>query len=779
MSSEFGLTSKSGCIHKPRILHVDDDPDFLELFRALTGAWFEIDSVSESGECIGSLEKNDYAALILDYELSNDDGLELFSRIRKKYPRLPVIFYTGKGNEQVARQAFIDGAADYFVKDFFEFSLKKEIARAIYDAIDRKVINRKKVEKTLPKEEPGENSLEKAPPVESGGGFDHKKAVKPVGDVDKTAAPALESPALSTRFFSSMVILSRDGDIIKASPSLCYLIGIPPKKATGAHLADYLDKKSGKELEHTLNRLSSASGYSGLTDSLEVDLKLLPPGDTPVYAQCKATSDPDEGAFYVIISPIRERTSLLRPQNQLAAMEATMDGIAILGRNEQYVFLNHAHARIYGYDSPEELLGKSWRILYNQDERQRFEKHILPQLWKKGKWRGEAVGLRKDNTTFHQEVSLTRLRNEGLICVVRDVTRRKEFEEKLKREKNLAEKYFSIARVMMSVIGKDQCISLINDRGAELLGYESPDEVIGLNWFDNFIPEIDREESRKYFEGVFECVNDVQEYTRKTVITRDGDEKTFAFYNTVIYDEKGNPMAVLCSGEDITLRARMQKDLVEKNRELNDFVYVVSHDLKNPLNIIKGFLNLIKEEPENFNNYFPRVIRQADFLVDFIDKLLHLSRAGRVIGEKTYIDPGLIARQIFHTSKPEDVEAKLEIRGMIPKIKCDAERLAQALRNVLENSIKYRDPEKEKLVIEMTHKKAGKNVTLRIRDNGLGMTKEQLKKIFNAGYTVDAGSGTGFGLPIARKIIEAHGGKIWASSPGLKNGSEFFIRMPA
>jgi len=119
-------------------------------------------------------------------------------------------------------------------------------------------------------------------------------------------------------------------------------------------------------------------------------------------------------------------------KQQMEAIEASMDGIAILDSNEIYVYVNEAHARIYNYDTSEELLGKSWRILYKDDELARFDNSIMPVLKMNGRWQGESIGMKKDGSTFHQEVSLTALENGDLICVVRDISGRIQAENKIK-----------------------------------------------------------------------------------------------------------------------------------------------------------------------------------------------------------------------------------------------------------------------------------------------------------------------------------------------------------
>lgn len=126
-------------------------------------------------------------------------------------------------------------------------------------------------------------------------------------------------------------------------------------------------------------------------------------------------------------------------RRRAVAMESTLEGMAILDERERYIYLNAAHVRIYGYDDPEELLGRSWRVLYDDEALQRFDKEIMPALHSDGHWSGEAVGLRSDGEHFPQEVSLTALDDGGLVCVVRDITERELAEELERREAMIAQ----------------------------------------------------------------------------------------------------------------------------------------------------------------------------------------------------------------------------------------------------------------------------------------------------------------------------------------------------
>ncbi|SKB13237.1 putative Histidine kinase [Planktothrix sp. PCC 11201] len=110
-------------------------------------------------------------------------------------------------------------------------------------------------------------------------------------------------------------------------------------------------------------------------------------------------------------------------KRQLAAVEASIDGISIL-KNEEYIYVNNAHLKLFGYSNPEELLTKNWRVLYTLDVVKWFEKDIFPLLQQQKFWRGETIGLRKDGTTFNQEVSFTVTEDGDYICISQDISER-------------------------------------------------------------------------------------------------------------------------------------------------------------------------------------------------------------------------------------------------------------------------------------------------------------------------------------------------------------------
>ncbi|NER39887.1 MAG: EAL domain-containing protein, partial [Oscillatoria sp. SIO1A7] len=108
-------------------------------------------------------------------------------------------------------------------------------------------------------------------------------------------------------------------------------------------------------------------------------------------------------------------------KRQLAAIEATIDGIGIL-KDDTYLYVNQAHLDLFGYEHPDDLVGKNWRLLYPPEELSRFEREILPILKRDRSWQGEAIAIRKDGSTFVEGVSLTLVEDGLLICICRDIS---------------------------------------------------------------------------------------------------------------------------------------------------------------------------------------------------------------------------------------------------------------------------------------------------------------------------------------------------------------------
>ncbi len=133
-------------------------------------------------------------------------------------------------------------------------------------------------------------------------------------------------------------------------------------------------------------------------------------------------------------------------KRQSTAIESSMDGIAIYDASGSYRYVNQAYASINGYGDPAELIGKTFRVAYDEKEVERMEQVLFPVLLKDGRWRGELIAKRKNGSTYVQEASVTLLDDGGRVCIIRDITWRKKSDERLLRSENFLNMTFNSIR---------------------------------------------------------------------------------------------------------------------------------------------------------------------------------------------------------------------------------------------------------------------------------------------------------------------------------------------
>lgn len=228
--------------------------------------------------------------------------------------------------------------------------------------------------------------------------------------------------------------------------------------------------------------------------------------------------------------------------------------------------------------------------------------------------------------------------------------------------------------------------------------------------------------------------------------------------------------------------------LLEKtNQELEDFVYIVSHDLKAPLRAMMGFSRFLKEDyqsklDEVGQDYVRRIVGGAERMERLINDLLELSRIGRHRNPFKESDAGELIKQAVEFVHP-DPNVEVIIKDGMPAIWCDEVRIVQVFSNLISNAIKYNDQPQKVIEVGWVSRPEDGFDEFTVHDNGIGIEEKHLEKIFKIFQRLHSqdeyGGGTGVGLNIVKKIIEQHGGKIWVeSSPGQGSTFHFTLRRP-
>lgn len=230
--------------------------------------------------------------------------------------------------------------------------------------------------------------------------------------------------------------------------------------------------------------------------------------------------------------------------------------------------------------------------------------------------------------------------------------------------------------------------------------------------------------------------------------------------------------------EQIEERTMLSELLIKKNEELEEFSGKVSHELKNNLVVMKRIMEMAELQPEFLQQNTRLVAENSDRLMEFVERTLTLARSGNEIGDQKEVAVDLLIQEIFARMKPDNIEGALFIVANFPVVRGDPRGLGEVFSNLICNSFQHRDPEKDKVVVQIDFKEKKGQISLLYRDNGKGIPEEDIDRVFDATFSTKENGGFGFGLAIAKKIIEAHWGKIEVKSGGKGCGTEFLITLP-
>jgi len=222
------------------------------------------------------------------------------------------------------------------------------------------------------------------------------------------------------------------------------------------------------------------------------------------------------------------------------------------------------------------------------------------------------------------------------------------------------------------------------------------------------------------------------------------------------------------------------------NKELDDFTYIVSHDLKEPLRGVRAFTKLLIEDyskkfDKEGKEHLKTILDSGVRMTRLIEDLLNLSRIGRIKN----VEPGVDLNEVFSDVQKnlvyslEEKKVDLKIAKKFPKVTCDRIRISEVFSNLISNAIKY-SKNNVKPVIETGYREKGKFYEFYIKDNGIGIEKEYYDRVFQIFQRLHGKGeheGTGAGLAIVKKIVENHGGKIWVDSV-VDEGSTFYFTIP-
>jgi len=383
----------------------------------------------------------------------------------------------------------------------------------------------------------------------------------------------------------------------------------------------------------------------------------------------------------------------------------------------------------------------------------------------------------------------------GAVENFRDLTKHKGLWGRMREERNKAQQYLNIAGVIIVAINNDGIVSLINKKGCEVLGYKE-EEIIDKNWFDLCAPERDRKERKETFKKVMAGEIEEAEDYENSIITKSGEERIIAWHNTTLTDEKGRIIGTLSSGKDITQRKQTEEELIrsEKLVSLGQLAASVAHEVNNPLAGVLIYIKLLlkkytekKLQTDVTEKQLLKMEKELQRTSRIIRNLLDFSRQSepnmRAVEINNVIEAAL--QLVGHQISLENIKLKKELDEQLPLVLADFDKIQQVLINIIMNAIQAM-PDGGNLEITTSVAKGIKigesdknTVRIDISDTGVGISKENLSKLFTPFFTTkEKGKGVGLGLPVVHGIIEQHKGKIEVNSePDV--GTTFTIYLEA
>jgi PAS domain S-box-containing protein len=371
------------------------------------------------------------------------------------------------------------------------------------------------------------------------------------------------------------------------------------------------------------------------------------------------------------------------------------------------------------------------------------------------------------------------------------ISLKSEIENRLRIENELArseEKYRLVVQNLsegLVVTDSEDKITFVNDAMCRLSGH-SKNELIGQIAYKIFLP---KEEWQSIEHKIVERKRGESSNYEKQHVMKDGSVWWGAINGSPLIDTDGQIIGSLAAITDITerkiaeqKREQLVKELEETNKDLDDFAYIVSHDLKAPLRAIGSLSDWLYMDYAHVLDDVGR--EQMDLLRgrvrrlhNFIDAILSYSRIGRTQLKVEEFNLQLLVEQNIDLLRPLE-NCEINILTPLPNIRGEKVRIGQVFQNLISNGLKYND--KSHKVINITHHSTKNNYIFEIEDNGMGIDSRYFGKIFQIFQTLEARDNfesTGIGLTIVKKIIESHKGTIRiVSTP--KVGSKFIFSLP-
>jgi PAS domain S-box-containing protein len=599
----------------------------------------------------------------------------------------------------------------------------------------------------------------------------------------------------------AMVVVNQEGEIVLLNVQAEKQFGYRRHELVGQKVKNIIPEGFAERLIADGTRTAAEAVAQQIGTGIELSGRRKDGSDFPIEIMLS----PLESAEGILVTAaIRDISVRKAAEQHLAQMEgryrglleAAPDAMVVVNQGGDIVLLNVQAEKQFGYRR-DELVGQKVKNIIPEG----FAERLIADGTRTA---AEAVaqqigtgielkGRRKHGSEFPIEIMLSPLESaEGILvtAAIRDISVRKAAEQHLAQMEGRYRGLLEAAPDAMVVVNQGGDIVLLNVQAEKQFGYRR-DELVGQK-VKNIIPEgfaerLIADGTRTAAEAVAQQIGTGIELSGRR---KDGSDFPIEIMLSPLESSEG--ILVTAAIRDITERKKSEQQLVKtvrelkrSNDELQQFAYVASHDLQEPLRMVASYTQLLSKRYKGrldsaADEFIAYAVDGSNRMQGLIQDLLAYSRAGtngkglrEVSSEKALKDALSNLRATIQES------GALVSHDSLPSITSDDTQLVQVFQNLIGNAIKYRRAEVPHVHVSAT-KNGGKDWIFSVRDNGLGIDPQYFERIFVLFQRLhgrEQFKGTGIGLTICKKIVERLGGRIWVESQPEK-GSVFYFSLP-
>jgi PAS domain S-box-containing protein len=603
----------------------------------------------------------------------------------------------------------------------------------------------------------------------------------------------------------SVIWFSHNSNIVSVNSQATDLLGYSVEEFQQTTVDRLFPDGAAQVLATNIERLQA-------TESLKFNLQLQKKDETQIQCELFIRQTAIVGDDFVF-ARLRDVTEEKLQQEELrllgAAVKSTQDAFLIAKFDQdttddpktdpeiRVIFANESYSRMTGFTF-EETIGKKPRLLQGPDTNRDALitiadalEHLLPV-------RATILLYEKDGTAFWCDFQVAPIADEqGLnthwMIVMRDITEMKESNRALKAlsssHRTMVEFLGTSAGVWDWDVSSDamEC----SPRVREMLGYalDDPDFPKTASAFFEIMHPEDTARVRASIQQGIESSEPVDHELRFR--HKDGHYIWLNSRGTTSFDAEGNPTRIVRVTYDISKRKAVEEELAQKrevlersNSDLEQFAYVASHDLQEPLRAVGGFMQVFQREyggqlDEKGARYVRKAVEGAARMQQLINDLLHFSRITRESQQTEPVDLNKAVEQALVSLSQTVKERNASVVfADLPSVDGDLSQLAQVFQNLIDNGTKY--CESDSPVVRITHTELDDHYLVSVADNGIGIEpeyREQIFAIFKRLHRREEYPGTGIGLAICQRVLQRHGGSI-SIEDAEGGGSQFILKLP-